>query len=131
MSDGPRVLPTLNSYIGDMSDHHAFRVGGQPFLFLSCGQGRHYHSPEDTPEWVNFEKVRRVHELVVALLHDMDRAAPVGGAAPHDPYSFEARMIERALGPVLPLLLPFIGLERLERREDLDDFAAALAMSVR
>ncbi|MHC4710433.1 MAG: hypothetical protein ACYTA3_08420 [Planctomycetota bacterium] len=37
-----QIVPTLNSFIGDMSDHHAFRVAGQPYVFLSCGRGIHY-----------------------------------------------------------------------------------------
>ena len=30
-----RVLPTLNRYVGDMSDHHIFRTNQVPYLFLS------------------------------------------------------------------------------------------------
>ena len=54
--DGLNVVPTLNAYVGDMSDHHAFRLGGEHYLFLSCGQGRYYHRPEDSldaPGWIN------------------------------------------------------------------------------
>jgi hypothetical protein len=128
-TEGVRVIASLNRYIGDMSDHHAFRVGGRPFLFLSCGQGRFYHDPRDTPDWVNFDKVRRVHALLVALMRKLDRAPLAGGAAPHDPAPFEIRTIERAMGPALPHVLSFMGIERLEQRSDLDRFAAALAGS--
>jgi hypothetical protein len=126
---GLRVFPTLNSYIGDMSDHHAFRLGGQPFLFLSCAQGRYYHDPRDTVEWVNFDKVRRVRDLVERLMREMDAAPLDGGAAPDDPVEFEVRMIENAVGPALPLILRFIGMERLETRADIDRIANALAGS--
>ena len=47
---GVRLLPVLNDYVGDMSDHHVFRVNRRPYLFLSCGQWEHYHLPTDTPE---------------------------------------------------------------------------------
>ncbi|MHC4305944.1 MAG: M28 family metallopeptidase [Planctomycetota bacterium] len=127
--EGLRVFPTLNSYIGDMSDHHAFRLGGQPFLFLSCAQGRYYHDPRDTVEWVNFDKVRRVCDMVERLVQEMDSAPLDGGAAPEDPAEFEVRMIKDAIGPALPMILAFIGLERLETRADIDQIAAALAGS--
>jgi hypothetical protein len=127
--EGLRVFPTLNSYIGDMSDHHAFRLGGQPFLFLSCAQGRYYHDPRDTVDWVNFDKVCRVSDLAESLVREMDSAPLDGGAAPKDPAEFEARMIEDAIGPALPMILGFLGIERLETRADIDRLAAALASS--
>ncbi len=130
---GLRVFPTLNSYIGDMSDHHAFREGGQPFLFLSCGQGRFYHDPGDTldaPDWINFEKVHRVCELVERLMREMDTAALPGGALPADTTSFEIGMIERAIGPMLPLLLQASGQGQLGTRADIDRLATALAVSL-
>ncbi len=131
--DGLRVFPTLNSYIGDMSDHHAFREGGQPFLFLSCGQGRYYHDPGDTLDaqgWINFDKIHRVCELVVRLLREMDTAALPGGAEPADTVSFEIQMIEKAIGPMLPILLQLGGQGQLETRADIDRLATALAGSL-
>jgi len=131
--DGLRVFPTLNSYIGDLSDHHAFREGGQPFLFLTCGRGRHYHQPGDTPDaqdWINFDKVSRVCELVERLLREMDTAALPGGAKPADTASFEIRMIEKAIGPNLPDLLQLTGQDRLETRADIDRLVTALAASL-
>ncbi len=131
--DGLRVFPTLNSYIGDLSDHHAFREDGQPFLFLSCGRGRYYHDPGDTldaRDWINFDKVHRVCELVVRLLREMDPASLPGGAAPADTASFEIGMIEKAIGPMLPKLLQLSGQDRLETRANIDRLATALAGSL-
>jgi len=127
--DGLRIFPTLNAYIGDMSDHHAFRLGGQPYLFLSGGQGRHYHAPEDTPDWINFDRVRRTYEFVMGLVREMDTAPLDGGARPEDPAPFEIRMIERALGPKLAMLLDLLAVDRLETRADLSRLAHALAGS--
>ncbi len=121
-----RVLASLNDYVGDLSDHHAFRLGGQPYLFLSCGQGRCYHSPCDTPEWVNFEKVGRVYELVLALVHAVDRDG-VDPEAPNPPTTeFEIRMIERTLGPVLEMALRQASLDHLRTRSDLDRIVEVL-----
>ena len=47
---GLKIVPTLNSYIGDMSDHGVFRRNGVPYFFLSCGHWAHYHQPTDTPD---------------------------------------------------------------------------------
>ena len=37
------LVPTLNRYVGDISDHGVFRQNGVPYLFLSCGRWEHYH----------------------------------------------------------------------------------------
>lgn len=134
--DGLRVLPTLNSYVGDMSDHRAFRLAGQPYLFLTCGRGQHYHTPQDTVEWVNFKKVERVHEFVVTTLRQLDAQGTKGDlattvGAPEvtdaDPQAaFEIRMIERALGATYEPLLERLGLWRLSSRADIDRFVGTL-----
>ena len=140
------ILPTLNSYIGDMSDHGAFRRDGQPYLFLTCGQGEHYHTRRDTVDWVNFDKVRRVHEFVVATLRELDDAPEAGspggigsvsgtGAGTvrlradlsDDHADFEIRMTERALGGGYEPLLESLELPPLRSREDLDRFVVGLA----
>ena len=68
---GLRVLSVLHRYVGPMSDHAAFAAAGQPFLFLSCGMGTHYHTPRDTMDWINFDKLahttRFIEDLVVRI----------------------------------------------------------------
>lgn len=122
-----RVLPTLNRYIGDMSDHHAFRLGGEPFLFLSCGQGRYYHHPLDDMEWVSMDKVRRVFDYLIALVEKLDATEIALPGQTHDPAEFEIRMIQKALGLKLPILRRALQLPPLKTREDLDAFIGALA----
>ena len=39
VSKGLKLVPTLNRYVGDMSDHGIFRENGVPYFFLSCGRG--------------------------------------------------------------------------------------------
>ena len=145
---GLKVLPSLNRYVGDLSDHHAFRLGSQPYLFLTCGQGRCYHEHCDTPEWVNFEKVFHVFEYVIALLRGADGGStqgapgppttgpnPTGPDAPDtaeadppefDTTAFEIRMMREALGPVLEVLLAESG-GKLEGRADIDRVVRVLA----
>ena len=124
---GLRIIPTLNMYIGDMSDHHAFRLGGEPFLFLSCGQGRHYHTPQDDLDWVNFEKVQSVYEFVMELVKAFCDGGDDGidnghGSTSPDPtVDFEIAMAKDQIGDVLDLL----GLQ-LKTRKDLDELAGIL-----
>jgi Zn-dependent M28 family amino/carboxypeptidase len=47
---GINLLPPL-------SDYHAFREKRVPFLFLTGGRWRHYHTPEDTPEKLDYDKM--------------------------------------------------------------------------
>ena len=62
-----RVLPTLNRYVGDMSDHHIFRTNQVPYLFLSCGMWPHYHQDTDTPERLNYAKTEGVARYLRTL----------------------------------------------------------------
>jgi hypothetical protein len=47
---GINLLPPL-------SDYHPFRERGVPFLFLTCGRWRHYHTPRDTPDRLDYRKM--------------------------------------------------------------------------
>jgi len=121
---GLKVFPTLNRYVGDMSDHHAFRLGGQPFLFLSCGQGEHYHLPSDNLDWINFDKLRHVFALVVDLVRRIDSTEMTG--AESDPVEFEIRMVRKLIGSAFPVFLKMLGFRELASRQDLDALAAIL-----
>jgi len=124
-----RVFPTLNAYVGDVSDHHAFRLGGEPYLFLSCGRGRYYHDMRDDLTWINMHKVRRIFDFVVALSREADSAALNTGSAAFDTTDFEIRMMHKAIGPGLPLLLTALGLGKLETRADIDRLARVFSRS--
>lgn len=67
------LIAVDNSRVGDMSDHHAFRLAGHPFLFLSSGEWVDYHQPTDTPDLIDYAKVARVATTV----EDIVRAADV------------------------------------------------------
>ncbi|MGA0170790.1 MAG: M28 family peptidase [Pseudomonadales bacterium] len=123
---GLRILPTLNRYVGNMSDHHAFEQAGQPFLFLSCAQGKYYHHPKDDLEWINFEKLAKITEFVRDVLSQLD-LTPAGNA-PYaiDPYEFESRMIQKAVGKPLSLLAKAFGHEIPKTRESITRFVSNL-----
>ena len=128
-----RILPTLNRYIGDMSDHLAFRTGGQPYLLLSKGRGRHSHQPEDDIEWINFGRVRRTLDFLLGIIELLDQATMNRGRQSIDPYEFELRMMRKAIGWPLSLILRYIGLHKwsLRSRGDLDALAGKLSKLIK
>jgi hypothetical protein len=124
---GIRVVPTLHRYVGNVSDHQAFATQGQPFLFLSCGQGRHYHSRRDGMEWINFEKLARVTRFVADVMEEIDRTPDAeSGPSPCDPVDFEIRMFRRAAGPLLPLVLKYFDIVMPGSRAELDNLISGL-----
>jgi Iap family predicted aminopeptidase len=57
---GINLLPPL-------SDYHAFRERNVPFLFLTGGRWRHYHTPGDTPEKLDYDKMRATADWLERL----------------------------------------------------------------
>ena len=122
----PPTIAALNEYVGDVSDHHVFRLNDVPYLFLSCGRWQHYHAPTDTPDKLNYDKMARIREYLVHVVRAMcDQELTI--ATPTDTVDLEIKLIERAIGPAgMPLLMGALGLDKFETREDLDQFAHAL-----
>ncbi len=128
--EGLPVVATLNRRVGDMSDHGIFRIHGVPYLFLSCGRWRHYHTPEDTPEKLNYEKMGRIREYLIGLAGQLGSTALLPLDRPgreQDTTAFEIGLIQEALGePGLRFLLAAVGMARLETSAHLDALAARL-----
>ncbi|MCP5538497.1 MAG: M28 family peptidase [Akkermansiaceae bacterium] len=127
---GVRIFPTLNSYVGNLSDHHAFERNGHPFLFFSCAQGKYYHHKLDTIDWINFPKLAHITHFIADLLCKLDEFPAGEQADADDPVEFEIRMIRKALGPKLPLILKAVGVTMPETRDDLDELIGYLTGSV-
>jgi len=123
---GLHVLSTLYGYVGPVSDHAAFSKAGQPFLFLSCGQGRHYHMPQDDMSWINFGKLARITRMVGDLIERIDRVPPGADHRPCDPFETEIRMLRRAVGPVLALALRYFGIRMPGSRKELDTLVTGI-----
>jgi hypothetical protein len=130
---GLRIVPTLNRYVGDTSDHRAFRSAGIPFLFISSGPGKCCHTTRDTPDCVSFPRLGRVLGIVLSLSFLLDGVAiRPAGDSPRDTSAFESRMLRKAVGWPLPLLLRLLGLPgRLRCRADLDALSERLGPTVR
>jgi Peptidase family M28 len=123
----PAALPLVvarNEVVGDMSDHHAFRLRGVPYIFLTCGRWIHYHEDSDTPEKLAWGKMALIRDYLVALAGAM--ADGTLAVPPVDTTAMEIRYLETALGPVLPLVLSSLGLSALKTREDLQRLAFGL-----
>lgn len=95
---GIRTVATLNRYVGDMSDHHVFRVNERPYLFLSCGQWEHYHLPTDTPEKLDYQKMGHIVDYlcnITAATAAADLSGPFEG---YDTLGTELRLLEKHVG---------------------------------
>lgn len=125
-SKGIRVFPTLHRYIGPVSDHAAFANAGQPFLFLSCGQGRHYHSPQDDMEWINFEKLARITSYVADLIEQINAMPRYPAPGQCDSFDTEMEMLRDALGMTLPIVLKYFNKKLPASREELDAMLPAI-----
>lgn len=111
-----RIVPALNSYVGDMSDHHIFRVNDVPYLFLSCGRWEHYHMPTDTPEKLNYEKMGAIADYLSNLVVSCNGARFSQGLTSYDSTPTELHYMNSVFSD---LFLQF-GLPELKSREDID-----------
>ena len=111
-----RIVPASNEYVGDLSDHHIFRVNDVPFLFLSCGRWEHYHMPTDTPEKLNYGKMAAMADYLLNLVVRCTRADFSVGVPDYDSTPTELEYINSVFSD---LLLQF-GLPELKSREDID-----------
>lgn len=96
-SGGLPVMAVRNDRVGDMSDHHAFRLQGHPFLFLSSGEWADYHTPRDTPDKIDYGKVAGVAALVAELAAATD-AMDLGPALDSDIWGLEMSTAVKHLG---------------------------------
>lgn len=122
------LIAVLNRYIGDVSDHRPFRRAGRPYLFFSCGRWEHYHQASDTPQRLNYRKMRRIARFLTALLAHLD-ALPFDAAAEADTTGFEASSLRTAFGPWFPLVRRLFKLGKIETRADIDRLAGSFLKS--
>ena len=122
-----KIFPTLNSYIGNLSDHHAFEKAGLPFLFFSCAQGKYYHHELDNLDWINFSKLEKLKNFISDVVSKLDDQPAGKIPYPGNSEGFEIRMIKKVLGAVkMNLALKAFGKDMPKSRKDLDDLIGAL-----
>ena len=59
-----------------LSDYDAYWRRRAPFLFLTCGRSSVYHTPEDTPDRLDFAKMRATADFLAELVLDLGENAP-------------------------------------------------------
>ena len=90
IGDGiPGIVPRRldADVIPPLSDHYAFQRAGIPFLFFNAGRDRYYHTPEDTPEKLDYPKMLALADYVEALIREL---------AASDRYEFESQAVDDA-----------------------------------
>jgi hypothetical protein len=74
--DGLKVGRLGADLVGTRSDYGPFRDRSVPFLFFSTGQHPDYHKPSDTPDKIDYVKLRRISlyisDLVGRLANDAE-----------------------------------------------------------
>lgn len=56
--------------IPPLSDYEPFWRSEVPFLFLSCGRSRYYHTPLDTPDRLDYPKMKATATWLAAMVRD-------------------------------------------------------------
>ena len=128
MPDDLRMIATLNKYIGDMSDHGAFRRANVPYLFFSCGRWEHYHRVTDTPDRLNYLKMARIAKLSADILENVASESLAGSSNQDHSLEFEIQQLKEGLGIALPFVLQHLGISQLESRDDLKKIVDAIIM---
>ena len=112
-----RIVPTLNRYVGDLSDHHIFRVNQRPYLLLTRGRWEDYHEPSDTPDKLNYEKIEAIARYLCALAAGVSFASLQGPFEGYDPTDTEVYFLEKTAQPFVDNM----GLNlQLRTRQDVD-----------
>jgi Peptidase family M28 len=120
------LVPTLNRYVGDMSDHGVFRQNGVPYLFLSCGRWPHYHLPSDTPDRLNYDKMERITRQVLGFAHTLDSAElpQTGSERFAETLDVEITRMRHAFGAWWEPVLELCGLRAVTSRTEMDRLVA-------
>ena len=95
-----RVITALNRYVGDMSDHHTFRLSETPYLFFSCGRWQHYHQVSDTPDRLAYDKMAAIVDLTEAVARDVAGREFEGPWEGYDTTETDLELLRDGLGPI-------------------------------
>ncbi len=69
--DGIRPRRLDGDVFPPLSDHFAFERAGIPFLFFTAGRDRHYHTPEDTSEKLDYDKMLALADYLAVLIAEL------------------------------------------------------------
>ncbi len=110
---GDRVLQLAAEYVGPRSDFVGFALARVPFVFLTSGTHRDYHTVEDIPERLDYPSLALHTELVARLLERL-----LDGPRPRfQSHSPDARQEARNVAHIATTLLAAAELDDFERRQ--------------
>ncbi|MES2788999.1 MAG: M28 family peptidase [Planctomycetota bacterium] len=82
--------------VGTRSDYGPFRDEKVPFLFFSTGEHPDYHTPQDTPDRLNYEQLAAISNVILQVVRQTaDTATPPEWIKQPAPDLEEARTIHR------------------------------------
>lgn len=82
--------------VGTRSDYGPFRDEKVPFLFFSTGEHPDYHTPRDTPDRLNYEKLAAISNVILEVVRQSaDSTTPPEWIKQPAPDLEEARTIHR------------------------------------
>ncbi len=105
--------------IESSSDHYAFERVGIPYLFYTARRDRHYHTPQDTPEKLDYLKMVGLADHLTDLLCTLaDGPAPVYHEQGTDETASLKTLVEvgRHAGPLHRDSRVMVLIEKLERK---------------
>jgi len=96
-----RTVPTLNRYVGDLSDHGVFRTNERPYLFLTCARWQHYHAHSDTPDRLNYSKIAAIAKYAQALIEQVSGSHLNGPFETYSTIETELHFLRQTVEPVV------------------------------
>ncbi len=82
--------------VGTRSDYGPFRDERVPFLFFSTGEHPDYHTPRDTPDRLNYEKLASISNVILQIVrHTANNPHPPEWIKQPAPDLEEARTVHR------------------------------------
>lgn len=121
-----RTVPILNAYLGDLSDHHVFRINKRPYLLLTCGRWEHYHSRTDTPEKLAYPKIEAITDYMSGLTERLCAASLTGPFEGYDTSETELYFLRKTIQPVIDQM--GLGLV-LKSRDDINSLVRLMTMN--
>lgn len=71
-----RYIPFESALVGPVGDHIAFTSSKRPVLFFTCGIYKDYHQPSDTPDKLNYAKMKKESAVIEQTLLALANAEP-------------------------------------------------------
>lgn len=75
---GVRLRRADADLIPPLSDYYAFEMAEIPFVFFTCGRSWRYHTPDDTPDHLDYDKMAGFSRLLTDVVVELS-TSQIGG----------------------------------------------------